>query len=157
MSDEQVVLTRGHDGRFYSPDGVVVELNRPEKRPEGSAVRHKVSGDLGHRFRANGQELVRYDRPGQELVKTYKEDEWIEIEYQKTLAPIAIALTCYAADAELAKHLAERSKKEWGLMTNQERLAWVSAVETGNAPYGLQGPRKSLFEAMVAEMKWLLE
>lgn len=153
---EQKLLTlaQGLDGRFYTPEGLPVEIPKAEKQPDGYAVRHRVSGDHGLKFKKGETWFVRYDRPGQDYVKPFMQDEWVELETNRPLAAIHLAEICFVATSLLGKRLAIPHKEEWGRMPQAEREEWVSWIN--GTPTKLTGARRELFLGMRDKMLHLM-
>ena len=157
--DKEVTLTRGHDGRFRDRYGQVVEIPAPpEKEDPGIPVRNRQSGDLGFKIMVNGQPMVRYDRPGDPSLRPFDPSAWTETRTSRSLHVIHVAMTCFAADLELSRHLAEaRKAKEWDFLAHSEKMAWIGAVKAQDARIAaLSGYRAKAFLAIVGALAPLL-
>jgi hypothetical protein len=90
-------------------------------------VRNTQTGELGWFVRRSGKQVVRLDRPNQEVTRRYVESEWVAEDVSRPLAPIHIARVAFAADCELCRALGLplHAKREWGKLSEGERKMFI--------------------------------
>jgi hypothetical protein len=90
--------------------------------------RHSSSGDRGYKVRRGGKEMIRLDRPMQEIILPLIESTWRPDEYGSKLLPMAAAMIAYAADREILRAHGRHAeaRKTWQDLKDQERQKWLA-------------------------------
>lgn len=111
-------------------------------------VRSSGSGDLGFVVRRGGLEVVKLDRPMQEILRKL-DSSWEPASTHRPLADAHCGRVSFEADKALAAALGDHSvaRKEWAGLSDAEKQKWAKVGPTGSAP------RKRLREAIFAALK----
>lgn len=106
---------------------------------------HMTTGDLGWMVRREGRDCIRLDRPAQEIVRVYKEDEWRPEREHRQLNRYQLVQIAFEADKKLCFFLGkhEVARKEWLSMRDEQRITWAQ-----NGP-GAGSGRPELFQAIM--------
>lgn len=111
--------------------------------------RHATTGDRGYLVERNGEQFIRYDRPGEEMLRKYNEQQWLPDRDKRPFARYHVGLVQYEADSKLCFFLGmyDRTRKKWESLTDEERKKWME-----------HGPQKTPSRAAVwAAIKAALE
>ena len=116
---------------------------------EREYVRSSRTGDRGYLVRREGKDVVRLDRPMQELLFP-KGPEWVADEFGSLLLESQVAHICFAADRAIcgAVGLHMESRKGWQDLSDAERLKFL-----GDGPPRTQVVRGVVYDAIKAAMK----
>jgi hypothetical protein len=118
---------------------------------ERSYYRHVMTGDLGWMVRRDGKDCIRLDRPNQEIVKPFREQEWIPEHEHRPITRLQLVQIAYEADRKLCFFLGLHAdaRKEWASMREQDRLRWAQ-----HGP-GAGPGRQLLFTRIMAALDFL--
>lgn len=108
--------------------------------------RHRLSGNLGWMVRRGGREMIRLDRPQEEILFHYRAADWDAEDRPRQLGPGQAARVAFEAYKALCAITGKpnRAKMEWHSMSEQARV-----------DFSTKGPRnptqleKKLWEAVV--------
>lgn len=116
-------------------------------------VRSAANGERGWLCRRDGMTYVRLDRPSQELLRPYRQHDWIEEAEHRPLTPMQIAQICFEADRAFCKvlNLHDLARKDWMSLTDRERGELVK-----NGPGG-EPRRRGLYELVRKYLEGLSE
>jgi hypothetical protein len=90
-------------------------------------LRHTGTADLGYIVRRDGKDVVRLDRPQQEIIQPYDEKVWSRERSYKPVSHVQVVQVAFEADRMLLKSLGEhaKSRKDWHALTEKQRKAWL--------------------------------
>lgn len=90
-------------------------------------VRHATTGDRGYMVVRNGERMVKYDRPGQEMLRKYNEQQWLPDREKRPFARFHVGRVQYEADAQLCFFLGkyDRYRLKWESLTDGQRKGWI--------------------------------
>lgn len=113
--------------------------------------RHAVTGDRGWLVRRDGKDVIRMDRPHEEL-RTFREHEWKRDTETRPLTVYQVGQIAFAADRALAAALGNHqvARKGWMDITDDQRRQWVMAGP-------LEEPRKTLRDGIIELLRPLME
>lgn len=150
MSDD----TESMFGDFETPAG-------PPPKPahwdppdhERTYYRHKQTGDLGYLVVREGQDKIRLDRPNEEVIRRFQGDDWIPELEHRPMTRAQAAQVAYEADRKLCGFLGlfDRSRKEWQLLHEDQRIHWVD-----NGPAG-PPIRGDVFRAVMGALERVVQ
>lgn len=112
--------------------------------------RHVNSGQRAYLVKQNGVQMIRLDRPSEDITKPFDPTQWIPDSETRPMTRAQIAQICKVADRQLCHFLglAKLAKREWFDMKEKERVEWIE----GKGP--LDPPaRQRLFRVMYDEME----
>lgn len=115
---------------------------------------HTRTGDRGYLVERDGKEFIRYDRPGEEILRKFGDRDWkIDKDY-RPLTKGNLAQIAFEADKKLCFFLGEHDhgKKEWLDLKDNERIDYVE-----NGPTSSPEIRGELFDAIYDALKILSE
>jgi hypothetical protein len=106
----------------------------------------KRDGQLGYMVERHGREMIRLDRPAQDLVEPYSDALWEPVSSERPVNRAQVARIAFAADRALCQMLALHGevRKEWVGLTDKERAAWVA-----NGPPADPPMRQALYRLIV--------
>ena len=111
--------------------------------------RNTKDGQLGYMVQRNGKDHIRLDRPGQEIVRPFRVDDWAPEQEQRKMAFMQLVHVAFEADRQLCKALGDfgRAGKEWLNLRDEERIAWMR--------HGPKSPRVrvELYRAILSTLK----
>lgn len=90
-------------------------------------VRHAQTADLGYLVRRGGRDVVRLDRPNQEVIRDYEPRMWVTETAYRPVSHVQVVQVAFAADQMLLKALGEHDKarKGWHELSEKQRKAWL--------------------------------
>jgi hypothetical protein len=90
-------------------------------------VRSTKSGDLGWLVRRDGKDVVKLDRPFQEIVVEYNVDEWPQEMDHRPIPHARLVKMAFEFDRMLLRELGdhERARKDWHQLSEEQRKAWI--------------------------------
>jgi hypothetical protein len=90
-------------------------------------VRHGQTADLGYLVRRDGKDLVRLDRPNQEVLQEYDAHHWTTETAYRPVSHVQVVQVAFAADQVLLKALGQHAKarKNWHEISEKQRKAWL--------------------------------
>ena len=105
--------------------------------------RHVREGQRGFMVERDGKQLIKLDRPNEEILRPFREHEWMLDREARPLNKHQIGKVSFEADKALCEALGEYdgSKRDWLSLTDEKRIRWI---ERGPPP----GPRKELYNAI---------
>lgn len=111
--------------------------------------RHTTTGDLGWLVRREGRDCIRFDRPSHEMVRVFKEDEWIAEREHRPLTKYQLTQIAFEADKKLCFFLGLHSeaRRDWLSLRDEDRIRWA---EKGPPP---RGGRRELWQAVMASLE----
>ena len=117
------------------------------KPDERTLYRDKQTGDLGYLVRRNGRDLIRLDRPGQEIIR--KLEDFDEENEFRPYNLHQVATLAFESDKLLAKMQGNHteSRREWMSQPEHERIRFM---QHGPKEGGLRG---ELFAAIMGVLK----
>lgn len=121
------------------------------KPSERRYYRNARTGDLGYLVERDGKDVIRYDRPNEEILRPYRQDEWIVEREHRKLTAAQIAHVAFEADKKLCLFigLPNQANREWLSMKDEERIRWIKdGPSSGLARMHLFGAIKFALEAM---------
>lgn len=115
--------------------------------------RSASTGERGWLVRREGTTYLRLDRPSQELLRPYREWDWIAEVEHRPLTALQVAEVCFAADRALCKVLAmhDLARQEWLSLTDRKRSEFVA-----NGPGG-EPRRRTAYLALKAKLEEIRE
>lgn len=98
----------------------------PEPR-ERVYYRNTMTGDRGYLVRRGGRDVIRLDRPNEEIIHTLSPAQWRVDKEHRPLTDMQLAQVAYAADERLCFFLGEHdpSRKDWIDLSDKERIRWM--------------------------------
>lgn len=118
--------------------------------PEREWYRHESSGERGYRVRRGGKNMIKLDRPMEELLQPMG-DWWKRDEYGTLFLPEQIARVAFAADRGFCALIG---------LHRESRLTWQDIPEKARTEFLKKGPpvsehpgRRKLYEAIFEAMK----
>lgn len=111
--------------------------------------RHITTGDLGWLVRRDGKDCIRFDRPSQEIVKLFKESEWILEREHRPLTRLQLCQVAFEADKRLCFFLGKHdlARRDWLMLKDEDRIAWS---QRGPGP---GTGRRELFQAVMSVLE----
>lgn len=129
--------------------------NEDPKPEERQYARHAQTGDLGWIVKRDGKDMMKYDRPGQDLVVPFMRNGdgepigWKLEGKPAPMTPFQVSMVAYAADRELDRFLGNvRRPKAWIDLHEDRRREWAS-----DGPGDATGPRQELFEGIMKALE----
>ena len=118
--------------------------------PDREWYRNTSTGDRGYRVRRGGQDLIRLDRPMQELVSGLT-DAWKPDEYGSLFLPEQIARVAFMADRGVCSlvGLHQESRVTWADISDKDRTEFIRLGPKATA----HPARKLVHAAIFAAMK----
>lgn len=115
--------------------------------------RSASTSDRGWLVRRDGMSFIRLDRPSQELLRPFRDHDWIAEVEHRPLTPHQVSEVCFAADRALCKVLGmhDLARKEWMTLTDRERIDF-----TANGPGG-EPRRRSAYLALRVKLEEIRE
>lgn len=106
------------------------------KPDERILYRDKQTGDLGYLVRRNGQDRIRLDRPGQEIIR--KLEDFDEENEFRPYNLHQVAVLAFESDKHLARMQGNHgdSRREWMNLREEERIRFMQHGPKGG---GLRG------------------
>jgi hypothetical protein len=118
--------------------------------PEDKRVyyRDARTGDRGWMVTREGKKAIKLDRAMHDVCRTYKESDWILDKETRPITRAQQAQVAFGADVILCRFLGFHAlgKRDWNLMKDEERIAWVKKGPSG-------GVRLQLFEAVMHALR----
>jgi hypothetical protein len=119
---------------------------------ERAYYRDKDTGDLGYIVRRGGTDVIRLDRPFQEIVATFTSSSgqplprWVPEVALKRLNDHQVGKVAFEADKQLCFSLGlhEEARKEWMNLTDKERIRFLNKGPKGDPL------RRDLYQAIRA-------
>lgn len=110
-------------------------------------VRCSQTGQRAYLVQRNGKNMVRLDRPEEELVYPYDSSRWIPEKDGPKYNRAQAAMVAYAADRVLLRFdgKMQESRREWESQTEAERFRFIQ-----NGP--LDPYRKTIYDLIVGEL-----
>jgi hypothetical protein len=89
--------------------------------------RHEKTGDLGYIVRRGGKDMIRMDRPNEELIRPMGQS-WLPEKEARKMNRSQVAQVAFEADKRLCLFLGdgERARREWASLSDRERIAWMN-------------------------------
>lgn len=113
--------------------------------PDREWFRHESRGDRGYLVRRGGKDVIRLDRPMQELLEPLT-GQWKRDEYGSLFLPEQVARVAFQADrgacALVGLHV--ESRKGWHDITDKERTDFIRNGPPANA----HATRRLVYEAI---------
>jgi hypothetical protein len=107
--------------------------------------RHVREGQRGYRVQRDGKDLIKLDRPSEDIVVPFREHEWMLDRESRPLNAQQVARASFEADKAIceAMGLHLESRRDWRNMTDEQRIKWIT-----------QGPaaglRRQVYDAIAA-------
>lgn len=111
--------------------------------------RHVVSGELGYLVEREGVEMIRLNRPNEEIYRPLRTGEWTIDRDVRPLTKHQLVRIAWAADRELCRHLGldDHGRTQWIDLPEEKRLAWAAGE-------GIKPPiRRKLRNAILRALK----
>lgn len=103
------------------------------------------TGDLGYMVRRNGRDLIRMDRPAQEILRQFSTLQFTPDNDYRPISKVIIQKIAFVADRELCRALGMHNlaAKPWDSLKQKEQVDWLE-----NGP---QHPevRQKLYQAIL--------
>jgi hypothetical protein len=89
--------------------------------------RSRQTGERGYMVRRKGTDFIRLDRPQQEILRPFRESEWIPDVEHRPFTKAQVAQVCFEADRKLCFFLGlhDKAKKEWLSLSDEHRIGWM--------------------------------
>lgn len=96
----------------------------PDRR---TYYRNVATGDRGYMVQRHGADHIRFDRPGSDMTRLFKTDEWVLEKQSRQIPAHEVAQVAFAADRRLCRLLGklQESRKDWIDLSDTERVRWV--------------------------------
>lgn len=123
---------------------------------ERTYYRSRKDGQRAYLVRRNGKDMLRLDRPMEEILHRIDIENHPEWELDVKIPPLslhAIAAVAFAADRALCKATGVQLKAhqgEWLSMKEQDRIAWMNEGPKG-------GIREDLYDVIMGTLKALTD
>ena len=93
---------------------------------------HRTTGDRGYKVIRDGQEHIKLDRVGQDIVQRYSPAHWDKEETVFRLNDQEVGRICFEADRALCRPLGllGEARREWRALTERERNVWMHVGPT---------------------------
>lgn len=98
--------------------------------------RDKQTGQLGYMVERHGREMIKLDRPAQDLVEPFNAGKWEPISSDRPVSRAQVARIAFEADRALCRMLAlhGEARKEWLSLSDKDRIAWVANGPPADPP-----------------------
>jgi hypothetical protein len=115
--------------------------------PRKRWYRSKRDGQLGYMVERHGREMIKLDRPAQDLVEPFNSSMWEPVSADRPVTRQQVARIAFEADRALCRMLAihGESRKEWIGLSDKDRIAWVANGPPADPPI-----RRRFYEHVVA-------
>lgn len=115
---------------------------------ERSYYRSNADGQRGFLVRRGGKDMIRYDRPGEEILRPYHESLW---KVDADVRPMSIgqaAEIAHVADQKLCYFLGEHkaAKLAWSAMKDEDRRLFIQKGPPGDA-------RQAVYRAVLGALQ----
>lgn len=89
--------------------------------------RSTKDGELGWMVERDGARYIQLNRPMEEVLRFYNENEWIPETEHRPVSRAALGRVCYEADVALCRALGLHgaTQKTWLDLTDKQRIAWM--------------------------------
>lgn len=116
--------------------------------------RSALNGDVGHLVFRDGKQYIRVNRPGDDVLRVFKPDQWIKEAEHRPLSIAQVAAVAFEADRALCRSIGlhGEAQQQWLNLPERKRIAWMQ-----NGPPTDQGPRRSLYEHVIAALAPLMD
>jgi hypothetical protein len=114
--------------------------------------RSRATGDKGFIVKRDGRLYVKLDRPNQEILRVYAEQDWIPAFDIRPLTRMALGQVAFEADRKLCFFLGlhEKSRREWLSLSDDQRIRWIK--------YGpVEKERRLLWESILKGLEGLTQ
>lgn len=103
------------------------------------------NGQRGWLVRRAGADMIRLDRPQEELLLPFRQDGWVREETARLMTPLQVAMVALEADRKLSQIIGDHkdAKREWISMKEAERTEWAASGPAEKHP-----ARIALFDAI---------
>ena len=92
--------------------------------------RHVTTGERGYLVEVDGQEMIRLDRPQEEILRPLRGGQWTVDRDYRPLTPYQVGQISWAAHQRLAFFLGlPDAKKAWIDLRDEERRAWIAGKD----------------------------
>lgn len=117
MSDLMAMLEEGED--------LPAEYDPPKDKRV--YYRNTTTGDRGYVVRRGGHDVIRLDRPNEEIIRPLHPTTWKLDKEHRPLTQMQIAQVAFDADKRLCFFLGEHeeARKEWLDLKDKERIKWM--------------------------------
>jgi hypothetical protein len=112
--------------------------------------RHFRDGNRGYLVERDGQQCIKLDRPNEDIVRPFKDAEWLPERENRPCTKAQITKVAFEADKALCGALGMfvEAKREWLNMKEPKRIAWMAGA--ASPPSELRGLRKELYQRIMA-------
>lgn len=109
---------------------------------------HHLTGDRGYLVKRGGKEHIRFDRPGDEIVRPFRKDEWVPDLRVRPKVPSQIARVAWDADQSLTRIDGGAARRvDWMDLTNEQRLKFLR-----DGPTTTDELRQNLFRVIMGAL-----
>ena len=119
-------MTDFMDGLDEAVDG---QLPPEWDPPEDERVwyRHSQTGDRGYHVRRQGRDMVRLDRPNEEITRPMSGSLWSVDKDHRPLTRMHTARIAFGCDSLLRQALGSmRGEKDWNNLSEKQRIFWMN-------------------------------
>lgn len=101
------------------------DFYEPEKR-DRIWFRRGLDGQLGYLVRRGGKQMIRLDRPGEEIIKPL--NGWVEDKEHRPMVRMQAAMIAKSADEQLCKMLGlhDKRRRTWDDLTEEQKFLWAN-------------------------------
>lgn len=115
----------------------------PQEFEDRVWVSHYRTGDRGYLVEIDGVTQVRLDRPAEEILQPFHEQQWVRDDDHRPMNEVAVARIAYEADKALCPAIGihGRQNSNWHSLSDKERQMWIK-----------EGPKHSVRAALYASI-----
>lgn len=125
-------------------------LDKPGKTPQRSYFRHVKTADRAYLVEVNGVQMIKLDRPQEDIVKPFVPETWVPDGETRPLTRAQVAMCIKKFDQQLCHFLGhvKLARQNWEDMPEKERVQWIRGT----------GPEKPRIRQKAYRLLWgLLE
>lgn len=115
---------------------------------ERTFYRSSSDGQRGYMVRRGGKDVIRLDRPMEEILRPFNESQWTPDEERRPMSIAQVAQVAWAADRKVCLYTGkpELARTDWLDMREAQRIAWIKEGPPGDI-------RQLLFKTIMATLQ----